>query len=84
MAALRYLLVGLLGSLFYLLAIVILYRSHGTLDLMQIAASTDNGLPDKVAMILITIGLLLKIALFPLHFWLPQAHANAPTPVSAI
>jgi formate hydrogenlyase subunit 3/multisubunit Na+/H+ antiporter MnhD subunit len=35
-------------------------------------------------MILITIGLLLKIALFPLHFWLPQAHANAPTPVSAI
>jgi formate hydrogenlyase subunit 3/multisubunit Na+/H+ antiporter MnhD subunit len=35
-------------------------------------------------MLLITLGLLLKIALFPLHFWLPQAHANAPTPVSAI
>ena len=83
-AALRYLLVGLLGSLFYLMAIAILYRSHGTLDLTQIAASSGNGLPDQVAMILITIGLLLKIALFPLHFWLPQAHANAPTPVSAI
>jgi multicomponent Na+:H+ antiporter subunit D len=83
-AALRYLLVGLLGSLFYLMAIVIIYRSHGTLDLTQIAASASNGLPDQVAMILITIGLLLKIALFPLHFWLPQAHANAPTPVSAI
>ncbi len=83
-AALRYLLVGLLGSLFYLLAIAILYRSHGTLDLVQIAESTNNSFPDKVAMILITIGLLLKIALFPLHFWLPQAHANAPTPVSAI
>jgi formate hydrogenlyase subunit 3/multisubunit Na+/H+ antiporter MnhD subunit len=83
-AALRYLLVGLLGSLFYLMAIAILYRSHGTLDLAQIAASSGNGLPDQVAMILITIGLMLKIALFPLHFWLPQAHANAPTPVSAI
>ena len=83
-AALRYLLVGLLGSLFYLMAIAIIYRSHGTLDLTQIAASATNGLPDQVAMILITIGLLLKIALFPLHFWLPQAHANAPTPVSAI
>jgi multicomponent Na+:H+ antiporter subunit D len=83
-AALRYLLVGLLGSLFYLMAMAILYRSHGTLDLAQIAASSGNGLPDQVAMILITIGLLLKIALFPLHFWLPQAHANAPTPVSAI
>jgi multicomponent Na+:H+ antiporter subunit D len=66
------------------MAIAILYRSHGTLDLSQIMASSGNGLPDQVAMILITIGLLLKIALFPLHFWLPQAHANAPTPVSAI
>jgi formate hydrogenlyase subunit 3/multisubunit Na+/H+ antiporter MnhD subunit len=83
-AALRYLLVGLLGSLFYLMAVAILYRSHGTLDLTQIAASASNGLPDQIAMILITLGLLLKIALFPLHFWLPQAHANAPTPVSAI
>jgi formate hydrogenlyase subunit 3/multisubunit Na+/H+ antiporter MnhD subunit len=83
-AALRYLLVGLLGSLFYLMAIAILYRSHGTLDLAQIAASSGNELPDQVAMILITVGLMLKIALFPLHFWLPQAHANAPTPVSAI
>jgi multicomponent Na+:H+ antiporter subunit D len=83
-AALRYLLVGLLGSLFYLMAIAILYRSHGTLDLAQIAASSSNSLPDQVAMVLITLGLMLKIALFPLHFWLPQAHANAPTPVSAI
>lgn len=83
-ASLRYLLVGLLGSLFYLMAIAILYRSYGTLDLMQIAASSSSGLPDQVAMILITVGLMLKIALFPLHFWLPQAHANAPTPVSAI
>jgi multicomponent Na+:H+ antiporter subunit D len=83
-AALRYLLVGLLGSLFYLMAIAILYRSHGTLDLAQIAASSGDRLPDQVAMILITVGLMLKIALFPLHFWLPRAHANAPTPVSAI
>lgn len=83
-ASLRYLLVGLLGSLFYLMAIAILYRSYGTLDLTQIAANASNELVDQAAMILITLGLLLKIALFPMHFWLPQAHANAPTPVSAM
>lgn len=83
-ASLRYLLVGLLGSLFYLMAIAILYRSYGTLDLTQLAANAGNALPDQIAMILITLGLVLKIALFPMHFWLPQAHANAPTPVSAI
>ena len=36
------------------------------------------------ALALMTVGLLLKTALFPLHFWLPPAHANAPAPVSAV
>lgn len=83
-AALRYLLVGLLGSLFYLMAVTLLYRSYGTLDLQQIAALSNGGLTDGIVMSLLTIGLLLKVALFPLHFWLPSAHANAPTSVSAI
>ena len=37
-----------------------------------------------LAMALITVGLLLKTAIFPLHGWLPPAHANAPAPVSAL
>ena len=35
------------------------------------------------ALVLMTVGLALKSALFPLHFWLPPAHASAPAPVSA-
>ncbi|MEZ5582715.1 MAG: proton-conducting transporter membrane subunit [Candidatus Competibacteraceae bacterium] len=33
---------------------------------------------------MITLGLLIKAAIFPFHVWLPPAHANAPTPVSAL
>jgi hypothetical protein len=38
----------------------------------------------QAAFALITVGLMLKTALFPLHFWLPPAHSNAPSPVSAV
>jgi multicomponent Na+:H+ antiporter subunit D len=83
-AALRYLLVGLVGSLFYLLGVALLYRSYGTLNLDMLANLSTGSTADSLALLMITLGLLLKIALFPLHFWLPPAHANAPTPVSAI
>ncbi len=83
-AALRYLLVGLVGSLFYLLGVALLYRSYGTLDLDMLSSLSTGSLVDSLALLFVTSGLLLKIALFPLHFWLPPAHANAPTPISAI
>ena len=83
-AAFRYLLVSLLGSLCYLLGVVFLYRTYAVLDLdlLRDAAAVGPGL--RAALALISIGLLLKTALFPMHFWLPPAHANALAPVSAI
>jgi multicomponent Na+:H+ antiporter subunit D len=83
-AALRYLLVSLLGSLSYLLGVVFLYKTYGVLDLRLLRgmAAPDPGV--SAALALMSTGLLLKTALFPLHFWLPPAHANAPAPVSAI
>ncbi|MFZ5658639.1 MAG: complex I subunit 5 family protein [Pseudomonadota bacterium] len=83
-AAMRYLLVGLLGSLAYLLGVALLYASYATLDLAALRAAVAAGPAAWTAMALMTAGLLLKTALFPLHFWLPPAHANAPTPVSAL
>jgi formate hydrogenlyase subunit 3/multisubunit Na+/H+ antiporter MnhD subunit len=82
-AALRYLMVGLMGSMAYLLGVALLYLSYGSLDLMTVSSDLRPEPTALAACGLMTGGLLLKTALFPLHFWLPPAHANAPAPVSA-
>jgi len=83
-AATRYLLVGLLGSMFYLLGVGLLYALYGTVDMKALSATMQADPAAWMAMALMTAGLLLKTALFPFHFWLPPAHANAPAPVSAV
>ncbi|ETW97987.1 MAG: oxidoreductase [Candidatus Entotheonella factor] len=83
-AALRYLFVALLGSLTYLLGVALLYGAYGTLDVASLSSVVMAEPVSWAALALMTVGLLLKTALFPLHFWLPQAHANAPAPVSAV
>lgn len=82
-AALRYLMLGLLGSMAFLAGVVLLYAAYGTLDLVAIAADLRPEPAVWVALFLMSTGLLVKTALFPLHFWLPPAHANAPAAVSA-
>ena len=83
-AAMRYLLVSLLGSLCYLLGVALLYHSFGSVDIATLAQRVEPSPAVWAAMGLMSAGLLLKTALFPLHFWLPPAHASAPTPVSAL
>lgn len=83
-AALRYLLAALLGSLFYLMGVALLYGAHGTLALGELAALLSPGPLAWTALALMTVGLALKTALFPLHTWLPPAHGGAPAPVSAL
>ncbi len=83
-AAIRYLLVGLTGSMFYLLGVGLLYAQYGTVDLQGLAGLMEPQPASRLALVLMSGGLLLKAALFPLHFWLPPAHAQAPAPVSAV
>jgi formate hydrogenlyase subunit 3/multisubunit Na+/H+ antiporter MnhD subunit len=83
-AALRYLLYALLGSVFYLLGAVLLYGACGTLDIELLAERVRPEPPALAAAALMTVGLLAKTALFPLHLWLPPAHAGAPAAASAV
>lgn len=83
-AALRYLFAALLGSLAYLLGVALLYGSYGTLSLADVAALADGDGPARLALALMLAGLAVKTALFPLHAWLPPAHAIARAPVSAL
>jgi formate hydrogenlyase subunit 3/multisubunit Na+/H+ antiporter MnhD subunit len=82
-AAIRYLSIGLLGSLVFLAGVALIYMGHGTLDLVALSHKVQAEPLSQVAFGLMTAGLLIKSALFPLHFWLPSAHASAPAPVSA-
>ncbi len=83
-AALRYLILGLLGSLAFLAGVAVVYAGFGTLDMAALAGVVGPVPAAWVALTLMTGGLMIKAALFPLHIWLPAAHANAPAPVSAM
>lgn len=83
-AGMRYLLVSLLGSLIYLLGVALLYGTFGTLAVQELGARMFPGPATWATLGLITAGMMLKTALFPLHFWLPPAHSSAPSPVSAL
>ncbi|VTZ23416.1 Formate hydrogenlyase subunit 3/Multisubunit Na+/H+ antiporter, MnhD subunit [Methylocella tundrae] len=83
-AALRYLLFALFGSVLYLLGVALLYGAYGTLDIVLLSGRIQSEPAVWVAAGLMTAGLLAKTALFPLHLWLPPAHANAPAAASAV
>ncbi|MEV0091207.1 proton-conducting transporter membrane subunit [Streptomyces sp. NPDC050738] len=84
--ALTFGVVNSLGAYATLTGIVLLYARTGELGMRQIgrALAAHGGGPDALvlcAFVLVLTGLLVKAAAVPFHFWLPDAHAVAPTPV---
>lgn len=87
LATFRYLLQGTAAASFYLLGIGILYAQTGTLNMADLASRMGDvsALQSaKVAAVLIVTGLGLKMALFPLHTWLPDVYTYAPSAVTGL
>lgn len=82
--AMRYLLATLFGSLAFLLGVVLLYHGFATVDIPMLADRIQAIPVTWAALGFMVAGLALKASLFPMHFWLPPAHASASAPVSAL
>ena len=86
-AALKYILISSMGTLFLLLGIGAMYATFGTLNMAQIAETLLTGERPFLApasAIMLLCAFLLKSAVFPFHFWQPDFHTTAPTPISAM
>ena len=86
-AALKYILISSMGTLFLLLGIAAMYATLGTLNMghmAQILLTGERPLLAPAAALMLLCAFLLKSAVFPFHFWQPDFHTTAPTPVSAM
>ncbi len=84
-ASYEYLIMGTIGATFILIGIGLLYMQTGTLNMLDLHErihSIGGFRSVHAAFAFFTVGICLKLALFPLHHWLPNAYAYAPSMVS--
>jgi multicomponent Na+:H+ antiporter subunit D len=86
-AAYKYFYISLLAAIFLLIGTGLLYASYGTLNIAQLAqligADNEQALV-PIAMVFILAFFMVKSAVIPFHFWQPDFHTAAPTPVHAV
>lgn len=86
-AAFRYVVLGTVGASFYLLGVGLLYALTGTLNMADLAARLPAAAGSPLfagGVGFVLVGLAVKMGLFPLHGWLPDAYTHAPPPVAAL
>ena len=85
-AAFSYLVIGTIGATFYVIGVGFIYLMTGSLNFHDIAGllgEVEHQRPLIAGLAFVTIGLGLKFAMFPMHLWLPNAYAYAPTVATA-
>ena len=87
-SAIKYVIYTLFGSAFMLAGILSLYFATGSLSMVEIGqgglAMVQSVMPAAAIFFLILIAFAVKLPVFPLHTWLPDAHTDAPTAVSVM
>ncbi len=87
-AADTYLYVAVIGGLFLLMGIVLIYYATGTLNINELSNAYMHNLDKKeyiiASAICMFIGFAAKAGAYPVHIWLPKAHPVAPAPASAL
>jgi multicomponent Na+:H+ antiporter subunit D len=86
MAAFSYLIMGTIGATFLLIGIGLMYQMTGTLNMVDMAERLQDVRHTRtvfVALAFVVVGISIKLAVFPLHQWLPNAYTYAPPLVSA-
>lgn len=84
-AAFNYLVMGTIGATFYVIGVGLLYQATGTLNLVDMGdklVGQDNRMV-QAGFAFVVVGIGLKVAMFPLHLWLPNAYTYAPSAVTA-
>ena len=85
-ASFQYLIMGTIGATFILIDIGLMYQMTGTLNMADLATRLPEVAETRTvttAYVFFIVGVCLKLALFPLHLWLPNAYAHAPSIVTA-
>jgi len=85
-AAYQYLIMGTIGATFILIGIGLMYQMTGTLNMEDLSHRLPEVTQSRTlftAYAFMVVGICLKLALFPLHLWLPNAYAYAPSIVTA-
>lgn len=85
-AAYDYLIMGTIGATFFVIGIGFLYMATGTLNMADLAeriANQSDSRTVRAAFAFIVVGVGLKVAIYPLHLWLPNAYTFAPSAITA-
>ena len=83
----KFLIFTILGSAFMLVGILVLFFSTGTFDMTELPAAISESrllLPSLAVFAMLFVAFAVKLPIWPLHTWLPDAHTDAPTAASVM